>query len=98
MAPFKGSAGNSRDQTTEGKRCVFERCVTLKKTTHSSLMNARVREEEREKKKPQSLEQTVVQICNMEHENVPERIMYLIMSAATSHRTDDKLNPVKQLH
>lgn len=41
MAPFKGSAGNSWNQTVEGKRCVFERWPILE-ATHSSLMNRQV--------------------------------------------------------
>lgn len=42
IAPFKGSAGKSLNQTEEGKRCVSEKWLTLK-ATHSSLMQSQGR-------------------------------------------------------
>lgn len=45
IALFKGSAGNSWNQTVEGKRCVLERWLMLK-ATHSSLMHGQVRKKQ----------------------------------------------------
>lgn len=46
IAPFKGSAGNSWNQTVERKWCVFEGWLMVK-ATHSSLMNSQVMKKRR---------------------------------------------------